>query len=199
MEREHLGSESLPSIEAELAGSRTQAAPSDWLSRLLNRHKIGTRTAGDYLSQSAFYKDNRWDITDSEAKYWGVCETQARDDRINRRFMDIINDIIDYCGSRGSRRTLATDFADDEWDDLHYDYERTTSKLPDYSTRPDLVILGKDAKQFRRPLESYTSNMSTTEEDRRKLYRGCVAFGKVERVQRKRMDRMLEKVATCAR
>lgn len=120
-------------------------------------------------------------------------------DRVQHRFMDIFNDIIHYFGFGDTRRALATEGTKDESDDIDLDYNDPWH-APDYSTRPDLIILGQDSKQLPRSLELYGPSMSIDEEERGELYRGCIAVGKVERRQRRgKTDRKLEKAAYCAR
>ena len=113
--------------------------------------------------------------------------------------MDIFNDVIHYFGFGAARRALVTEATKDERDDICLDYDNCY-RDPDYSTRPDLIILGQDSKQLPGSLDSYNPSMSIDEEQRRELYRGCVTVGKVERSQRRgRTDRKLEKMGTCAR
>jgi len=120
-------------------------------------------------------------------------------DRVQHRFMDIFGDIIHYFGFGDARRALATEATNDERDDIFLNYDNAWHD-PEFSTRPDLVILGHDSKQLPRPLDFYDASMSRDEEQRRELYRGCVAVGKVERSQRRgQCDRKLEKAANCAR
>ena len=113
--------------------------------------------------------------------------------------MDIFGDIIHYFGFGDTRRALATEATSDERDDIYLSYDNAWHD-PEFSTRPDLIILGHDSKQLPRPLGSYDASMSRDEEQRRELYRGCVAVGKVERCQRRGdTDRKLEKATNCAR
>ena len=120
-------------------------------------------------------------------------------DRVQHRFMDIFNDIIHHFGFLDARRALATEATSDERDDIYVNYAKGY-RDPEYSTRPDLVILGQDPQQLPRSLESYSAFMSVDEGQRRELYRGCVAVGKVERCQRRGdIDRKIEKIGTCAR
>ena len=137
-------------------------------------------------------------VPDGEEEY-PPDDFKTWNDQINHRFTDIVNDIMHYFGFGKSRKALSTESTKDERDDIHYEYDDSGSRQLNYSTRPDLAILGEDDKQLLRPLESYNGAMSVNEQGRNSLYRGCVAFGKVERVQRKELDRTLEKVATCAR
>ena len=69
--------------------------------------------------------------------------------------MDILNDILHYFSLAESRRALATEPTTDERDDtlLEYDDDFDT---PEYSTRPDLIILGHDSKHLQRAVDLYT-------------------------------------------
>jgi len=196
-----------PSIEEELKGSATQLAPTDWLASLFTRHRIEAQSSSEYLSQSTFYKYGRWDIPFDEGELEDCLDMDDEavdpqkifNGRIQQRFMDIFNDILHHFGFGASRRALATEPTADESDDIYLEYDDHFNP-PDYSTRPDLIILGQDAKYLPQPLQSYTASMSINEEQRRELYRGCVAVGKVEREQRRgETDRKLEKAANCAR
>jgi len=195
-----------PRIEEELEGSTTKIAPTSWLASLFTRHGIEEELSSMYLNQSTYYKRNRWDLphyNDGEDHVRGdegdVDGWKKLNDRIQHRFMDIFNDIIHYFGFGDSRRALATEGTRDERDDIYYNYNKCYTRS-EFSTRPDLIILGQDAKQLPRSLGSYGASMSIGEEQRRELYRGCAAVGKVERFQlRGETDRKLEKVATCAR
>jgi len=73
--------------------------------------------------------------------------------------MDISNDIIHYFGFGDTRSALFTDTTDDEVDDICFEYN--FRRNPEHSTRPDLVILGQDAKQLPRSIHSYSASMST--------------------------------------
>jgi len=127
-----------------------------------------------------------------------VDDFQEDNDRLVQRFTDIFNDALDYFGSQTTRFTLGTDSTDDEYDDVNFDYRYYGT--PKFSTRPDLVVLGEEERYLPRKLESFSRGMSVDAEGRRDLYGGCVAIGKVEKVQRRgREDRKLEKLANCAR
>jgi len=195
-----------PHIEEELSPQTAQFAPGGWLANLFTHYGIEAQSSSTYLSQSAYYKSGRWDIPDDEGELDNCWDDEDHDldvlqvlnGRIQQRFMDILDDIIHYFGFAASRRALATEPTADERDDILLEYD--DGFTPEYSTRPDLVILGHDSKQLPRALDSYTATMSTDEEHRSELYRGCVAVGKVERAQRRgESDRKLEKVANCAR
>ena len=122
------------------------------------------------------------------------------DAQTQQRYMDIFNDIFEHFGLRDTRKVLATQSTDDERDDNRFDYDKISMNTPHFSTRPDLVVLGHDPRLLPRAVDSYTRSMSAGREERRELYRGCVAIGKVQRFTRwNEMDMMLEKVATCAR
>ena len=197
----------MASIEDELSGS-TAYAPRDWLPTLFSLHSIDAYSANQYLVKSPYYVGGRWDIpdaddSDTDPLVLGLEDPLDRwkyqNDRIQRRFMDIMNDIIHYYHLEGSRKVLTTEPTDDETDDLKPSYDRLL-RDPNFSTRPDLALLGQDTRYLPRPLDSYESRMSIEEGDRIELYRGCAAIGKVERHQRRRYgDKMLAKVATCAR
>ena len=196
----------MPSIEEELAGSTI--APKDWLPTLFSSHTIDARSANQYLDKSPYYVGGRWDMpdaddSDADPPFLGlddpVDDWKHQNDRIQRRFMDIMNDIIHHFCLGDSRKVLTTESTDDEMDDVNFNYNKLR-RDPKFSTRPDLAILGQDTRYLPRPLDSYESRMSIEEGDRIELYRGCVAIGKVERYQRRGWtDRMLEKVATCAK
>ena len=116
------------------------------------------------------------------------------DSCIQHRFMDIFNDVFDFFGLGKMRKALATQSTDDERDDNYFDYNKLYLDTPHFSTRPDLVMLGQDARLLPRAVDTYTRSMSVD------LYRGCVAIGKVQRFIRwGGIDVMVEKVATCAR
>ena len=195
-----------PRIEEEFDGSAAQLAPTSWLESLFTRHDIDVESSSSYLNQSTYYNCGRWDLP-----HYDDGEDQNRDDkgevdklkklndRMQHRFMDIFNDVIHYFGFGAMRRALATEATKDERDDIRFNYDNHY-RDPDYSTRPDLIILGQDPKQLPRSLDSYHPSMSVDEEHRHELYRGCVAVGKVERSQRRgRTDKKLEKMGTCAR
>ena len=207
-----------------MQGGARQLVPTDWLARLLSSREgdvksaTGPKSADGYLLQSCYYNNDKWDIpqrlgADADA----ICLNEERDvdvdvderrpkdpwkstnECLQQRFMDIFNDIFCYFGLGKTRKALATESTNDEYDDVHYRYEKECSRDPHFSTRPDIVILGEDARQFPRPLDSYSRDMSVDNEERRELYRGCVAVAKVQKVSRwDGSDKMLEKVATAA-
>jgi len=196
----------MSSIGTELGGSITYA-PNDWLPALFSLHGIDTESANRYLDQSPYYMGGHWDIPDADdtdtPPVLGLNDPEDtwkyQNDRIQHRFMDIMNDIIHHFCLGDSRKVLTTESTDDEMDDVNFNYNKLR-RDPKFSTRPDLAILGQDTRYLPRPLDSYESRMSIEEGDRIELYRGCVAIGKVERYQRRGWtDRMLEKVATCAK
>jgi len=184
----------------------------------------GTETTNGYLSQSCYYNGDKWDIPQGlEADADAICLDEESDEEsdedldvdgdelrqkdpwksanecLQQRFMDIFNDIFYYFGLGKARKALATESTDDEYDDVHYRYEKVCSRAPHFSTRMDIAILGEDTRQLPRPLDSYSRGMSVDKEERRELYRGCVAVAKVQKVSRgSGSDRMLEKVATAA-
>ena len=163
-----------PHIEEELEGFATQIAPTGWLSTLFTRHDIEAQSSSTYLEQSSYYKCGRWDFPDDkgELEHCWEEEEDALDvlkilnGRIQHRFMDILNDVLRHFGFGDARLALATEPTADERDDILLDYDEAWD-MPDYSTRPDLIILGQDAKQLPWPLESYNAAMSTDEEQRR--------------------------------
>ena len=194
-----------PRIENELERSTTKLAPTGWLAGLFTQHDIDEELSSTYLNQSCYYKRDRWDLPhedDGEDRYSDEGDMDGwkkLNDRVQHRFMDIFNDIIHYFGFGDARRALATEATSDERQDIHLNYDKS-HRDPGYSTRPDLIVLGHDHKQLPRSLDSYDASMSKDEEQRRELYRGCVAVGKVERCQRRgETDRKLEKVANYAR
>ena len=127
-----------------------------------------------------------------------VDKHQEDNDRLVQRFSDIVNDVLHYFGLQNKRYALGTDSTEDEYDDLYCSYRY--DEPPQFSTRPDIVLLGEDDRHLPRKLESYNRGMSVGQEDRRDLYRGCVAICKVEKIQRRgHYDKKLEKLANCAR
>lgn len=87
--------------------------------------------------------------------------------------MDIFNDVLLYFGLNHSRKTLATGAAVEEEDDVHYRYDwRDCWRPPRFSMRSDVVILGEDARELPRPLDSYHRGMSVSKEERTEIYRG---------------------------
>jgi len=134
--------------------------------------------------------------------YVPVDPWQNGNDRLQQRFMDIFNDVLFYFGLGTSRTVLATESTDDEYDDIFYPFDNRdccSSSPPHFSTRPDLVLLGEDARQLPRALDWYSRSMSANPEERLDLYRGCVAVGKVQKVGgRGRSAAMLAKLATGA-
>ena len=180
-------------------------APQDWFKNLFARRRIDATSACEYLSQSAFYKAGRWMLPEPPERVFSRSEPEGPpdgdvDSQIQHRFMDIFNDVLDYFGFRSTRKVVATQSTDDEWDDNNFDYNQCYMNTPRFSTRPDMVLVGQDARLCPRDVDTYTRAMSVDAEERRDLYRGCVAIGKVQRFTRwNDMDMMLEKVATCAR
>ena len=180
------------------------------MAALFTRHAVDVASSSAFLDQSVYYQSGHWDLPQQDADedededydvsmLVDIDDRKEFNDRVLHRFMDIFNDVIHYFGFGAARTALATEATSDELDDIYLNYN-SPGHDPTYSTRPDLVILGQDAKQLPRPLDSYTASMSIEEEQRRELYRGCVSVGKVERCQRRGYcDRKLTKVANCAR
>lgn len=179
-------------------------APEEWWEELFSLHGIETGPARVYLSTSPFYRDERWSLPKNNARARGDPPLPADDDidaQIQQRYMDIFNDVIsDFTHNGLERKVLATKPTDDEVDDIYFHYNWDGGRAPHFSTRPDLVLLGDDPMILPRSVDSYTKSMSVDLEERRELYRGCVVVGKVQRYQRENeVDRMLDKVAACAK
>lgn len=191
----------------------------NWLTRLLAFHDIDQQSASEFVISSPYYKNGRWDLPvlddtsstlEEPLEEWdivlGVDAQKPMNDRIQQRFMDILNDVIHHFSLGNSYRALATDATDDEKDDISHEYGSADPPRPvQVSTRPDLVLLGRDISP--QPLDSYHGAMSVKEE-RHRLYQGSVAVGKVGKVQRQLdsnddelydSNETFTKVATCAR
>ena len=224
----------LAEIEKQLQEPVQHVRPVEWLTRLFSGRHIDEESASEYLAQSPYFKDAKWDLPEEEEdssddeKSFGYYDPHSDDEdtsegytdeeeqeenlpvdpwqsdneRLQHRFMDMFNDVLDYFGLGSSRRALSTESTDDEYDDIFYRFDDEDTRNPNppkFSTRPDLLLLGEDARQLPRSLSTYNRGMSVELGDRQDLYRGCVAVGKVQKVGGRRgLDAMLAKVATCA-
>jgi len=128
-------------IEEELAG-KTTYAPNNWLATLFSSHNIDERRSLGYIKQPAYYIDGRWDIPNFDPDAGNLPDILGLDDPVDRmkhlndqtqrRFMDIMNDIIHHFGQQDSRRALMTDSTEDEHDDVNLNYRKYYS--PKFST-----------------------------------------------------------------
>jgi len=217
----------LVNIQEELKAAFIHVVSNEWLTNLFSLRKIDRTSACDYIAQSPYHTTRGWDLpertvpqaspddgndgpnfyeyyiegdrrSNTAARQRLVDHGQDDNDRLVQRFADIFNDVLHYFNLLSTRYALGTDSTDDEDDDTYCNYDGYEN--PQFSTRPDLVLLGEDDRHLPRELASYSRRMSDNPEGRRDLYRGCVAIGKVEKVQRRgECDKKLEKLANCAR
>ena len=199
-----------------MQGGARQAAPTNWLASLFSARNGDARSASTYAAQSPYYVDGKWDVPeghwwDAEAdKLDGESDEDYQERRpidtwkganeyLQQRFMDIFNDVLLYFGLSEAHKALATESTDDEYDDIGHEYDKPGCDPPNFSTRPDIVILGEDVRQLPRVVDSYSRDMSVDLNTRRELYQGCIAVAKVKKVAGEGgQDRMLEKLATAA-
>jgi len=162
-----------------------QIAPQDWLLRLMKIHGVDPTSSEEYLAKSAFYCDGKWDLP---------LEAECDPEVLERRFMDIFNEVLHHFGLRDCRRALATkpqrsDLGDYLFDDGFQAY---------HSKRPDLLILGCDPVYFpETDFLTYDRRMSMDEDGLRSLYKACLSVGKVD--PSPNPDYIVSKIATCAR
>jgi len=166
----------------------SQSANGYGFANLFLRRNINAQTAENYLKLGRHFNGKRWRLPRRKPRITTLAD--AKDDRLRRWFNDVINDIIDYYGFSANRKAVAP---------VESDANLTDERSGDPPC-PDLVLLGQDDKQLPRPIGTYSATMGMSKEGIKNLYRGCVAFGNLERFgTQESADSVLKDMSTYAR